>query len=91
MNDIAFHPVHDTLATAGSDGRYSFWDKDARTKLKTSDGAPNSITRCCFNKDGELFAYAVGYDWSKVTFFCSLLTEFDELGKNLKYKSENEG
>merc|ERR1719195_429365 len=37
VNDIAFHPVHGTLATVGSDGRYSFWDKDARTKLKTSD------------------------------------------------------
>ena len=34
MNDIAFHPTHGTLATVGSDGRFSFWDKDARTKLK---------------------------------------------------------
>ena len=37
MNDIKFHPIHGTLVTAGGDGRYSFWDKDARTKLKTSD------------------------------------------------------
>ena len=36
MNDIAFHPVHGTLATVGSDGKFSFWDKDARTKLKVS-------------------------------------------------------
>ena len=34
VNDIAFHPSHGTLATVGSDGRFSFWDKDARTKLK---------------------------------------------------------
>lgn len=34
VNDIAFHPQHGTLATVGSDGRYYFWDKDARTKLK---------------------------------------------------------
>lgn len=34
VNGIAFHPVHGTLATVGSDGRFSFWDKDARTKLK---------------------------------------------------------
>ena len=34
VNDIAFHPVHGTLSTVGSDGRYYFWDKDARTKLK---------------------------------------------------------
>ena len=38
MNDIAFHPQHGTLATVGSDGKYSFWDKDARTKLKVSNG-----------------------------------------------------
>jgi mRNA export factor len=30
VNDIAFHPVYMTLATVGSDGRFSFWDKDAR-------------------------------------------------------------
>jgi len=34
VNDIAFHPQHGTLATVGSDGKFSFWDKDARTKLK---------------------------------------------------------
>ena len=34
VNDIAFHPVHGTLSTVGSDGRYYYWDKDARTKLK---------------------------------------------------------
>ncbi|XP_003380588.1 mRNA export factor [Trichinella spiralis] len=65
VNDIAFHPQHGTLATVGSDGRYSFWDKDARTKLKMSEKLQNSITRCCFNKTGDIFAYAVGYDWSK--------------------------
>lgn len=31
VNDIAFHPVHGTLATVGSDGRYSFWDKVSNT------------------------------------------------------------
>ena len=65
MNDIAFHPVHGTLATVGSDGRFSFWDKDARTKLKTSEQCEQSITKCAFNKDGQIFAYAVSYDWSK--------------------------
>ena len=65
MNDIAFHPQHGTLSTVGSDGKYSFWDKDARTKLKTSDQCEQSITKACFNKDGNIFAYAVSYDWSK--------------------------
>ncbi|KAH6922993.1 hypothetical protein HPB50_020497 [Hyalomma asiaticum] len=65
VNDIAFHPVHMTLATVGSDGKFSFWDKDARTKLKTSEQMEQPITRCCFNARGEIFAYAVSYDWSK--------------------------
>ncbi|CAG0914771.1 unnamed protein product [Notodromas monacha] len=65
VNDIAFHPIHGTLATVGSDGRYSFWDKDQRTKLKTSDQMEQSITKCAFDASGQIFAYAVGYDWSK--------------------------
>ncbi|XP_034477304.1 mRNA export factor [Drosophila innubila] len=65
VNDIAFHPVHGTLVTVGSDGTFSFWDKDARTKLKSSEAMDQSITKCGFNANGQIFAYAVGYDWSK--------------------------
>lgn len=66
VNGIAFHPVHGTLATVGSDGRFSFWDKDARTKLKTSEQLDQPIAACCFNHNGNIFAYASSYDWSKV-------------------------
>lgn len=65
VNCIAFHPTHGTLATVGSDGRFSFWDKDARTKLKTSEQLDLPITSCTFNAQGNIFAYASGYDWSK--------------------------
>jgi len=66
VNDIAFHPVHGTLATVGSDGKYSFWDKDDRTKLKTSETVNDqSITCCTFDSRGQLFAYASSYDWHK--------------------------
>ena len=57
--------MHGTLVTVGSDGRFSFWDKDSRTKLKTSEPMEQSITTSCFNHNGQIFAYAVGYDWSK--------------------------
>lgn len=73
MNAISFHPVHGTLATVGSDGRFSFWDKDARTKLKTSEQLDQPITACCFNHNGNIFAYASSYDWSKVGDVKSLL------------------
>ncbi|CAB1353542.1 unnamed protein product [Coregonus sp. 'balchen'] len=65
VNAISFHPVHGTLSTVGSDGRFSFWDKDARTKLKTSEQLDQPITTCCFHNNGNIFAYASSYDWSK--------------------------
>lgn len=65
VNDIAFHPIHGTLATVGADGTFSFWDKDARTKLKASEMMEQPITKCAFNHNGQIFAYAVSYDWSK--------------------------
>ena len=57
--------VH-SFIISGSDGKFSFWDKDARTKLKTSEDMGLSITSCCFNSQGTIFAYATGYDWAKV-------------------------
>lgn len=65
VNDIAFHPLHGTLSTVGSDGTFSFWDKDARTKLKSSELLEQAVTKCAFNSNGQIFAYAVSYDWSK--------------------------
>ena len=61
--------MHGTLATVGSDGRFSFWDKDARTKLKTSEPLDQPITCCSFNAQGNIFAYSSSYDWSKVSIF----------------------
>ena len=65
VNDICFHPKYGTLATAGSDGRVSFWDKDSRTKLKTSDAMPHPVTCLSLHGSGQILAYAIGYDWSK--------------------------
>ncbi|KAI0087307.1 Poly(A)+ RNA export protein [Irpex rosettiformis] len=65
VNDITFHPVHGTFSTCGSDGTVNFWDKDARTRLKTFDPSPGPVSATCFNRTGTIFAYAVSYDWSK--------------------------
>lgn len=67
VNDIKFHPVHGTLVTAGSDSTYTFWDKDAHIKLKGFGPHEQPITKCCFNLNGQIFAYSIGYDWSKVS------------------------
>ncbi|EIM91015.1 WD40 repeat-like protein [Stereum hirsutum FP-91666 SS1] len=65
VNDIGFHPVHGTFSTCGSDGTINFWDKDARTRLKTFDACPGPIAATAFNRTGSIFAYAISYDWSK--------------------------
>ncbi len=35
-------------------------------RLKGFNRLPNSISACDFNAGGDMFAYAIGYDWSKV-------------------------
>jgi hypothetical protein len=65
VNAISFHPIHGTFSTAGSDGTFHFWDRDAHHRIKGFPpvGAPISAT--AFNNDGTIFSYAVSYDWSK--------------------------
>lgn len=66
INTVQIFPVDRTIfATAGSDGIFNFWDKDKRRRLSTFPAAGGAITSTAFNHDGSLFAYAVGYDWSK--------------------------
>ncbi|KAK8218696.1 putative nuclear pore complex protein [Phyllosticta capitalensis] len=65
VNDISFHPVHGTFSTAGADGTFHFWDKDAKHRLKGYPEVGGPITSTAFNSSGSIFAYAVSYDWSK--------------------------
>ncbi|MCJ1301914.1 RNA export factor gle2 [Hypocenomyce scalaris] len=65
VNAISFHPVHGTFSTAGSDGTFHFWDKDAKHRLKGYPEVGGTISSTCFNRNGNVFAYAVSYDWSK--------------------------
>jgi len=67
VTGIAKHPF-ETFATVGGDGDFVFWDYKARSRLKkcslNGNIENNTITCCSFNTTGNLFAYAVGYDWS---------------------------
>ena len=65
VNAIAFHPLFGTFATCGSDGCYVYWDKDIKQRLKLFAKLNNPITAATFNSSGSIFAYAIGYDWSK--------------------------
>jgi mRNA export factor len=65
VNAISFHPLHGTFSTAGSDGTFHFWDKDAKHRLKGYPEVGGSISATGFSRTGNIFAYAVSYDWSK--------------------------
>lgn len=65
VNSIAFHPIYGTFSTAGSDGIFCFWDKDAKQKLKVFPQLPGPVTATAFNRTGSIFAYAFGYDWAQ--------------------------
>ncbi|GJJ73695.1 mRNA export factor [Entomortierella parvispora] len=65
VNAISFHPVFGTFATAGSDGGFTFWDKDSKQKLKVFNKQAGPISAATFNRNGSIYAYAVSYDWSK--------------------------
>jgi len=65
VNSISFHQRYGTFATCGSDGTYVFWDKDSKQRLKLFNRNAQPITCSAFNRDGTIFGYATGYDWSK--------------------------
>lgn len=65
VNAISFHPEYGTFSTAGSDGTFHFWDKDAKHRLKGYPEVGGTISATDFNRTGSIFAYANSYDWSK--------------------------
>lgn len=65
VNSISFHPQHGTFSTAGSDGTFHFWDKDAKHRLKGFPSVGGTISATGFSRNGNIFAYAVSYDWSR--------------------------
>ncbi|CAJ0908620.1 12409_t:CDS:10 [Entrophospora sp. SA101] len=65
VNAISFHPLYGTFSTSGSDGSFSFWDKESKQRIKGFNTVGAPIIATDFNRNGTLFAYAVSYDWSK--------------------------
>jgi mRNA export factor len=41
------------------------WNKDARAKYRASEAFSGAIVCADQNEDGTLFAFSVGYDWSR--------------------------
>ena len=79
VNDIAFQNQFGTFATVGSDGVVTFWDKDNKQRLKAFNAIQQPIPCAAFNSQGNLFAYASSYDWSKGSAFYSPGTTPNEI------------
>lgn len=69
INAVRFNPHTGAFATAASDGHVFFWDKDrkGRARAKKFERMSAPVCDVDFFHDGSMYAYAVGYDWSKGT------------------------
>ncbi|KAJ3010504.1 mitotic spindle checkpoint protein Bub3 [Thoreauomyces humboldtii] len=61
VNAVAFHPVHGTFATGGSDGTVNVWDGNNRKRLRPYLQYPTGVSALAFNCDGTYLAVASSY------------------------------
>lgn len=61
VNAIAFHPVHGTFATGGSDGGVCVWDAYAKKRLWRLNPFDTSVSSLDFSADGTMLAIGVSY------------------------------
>jgi len=64
VNALRCHPMG-VLATGGSDGSMSIWDKDAKSRLKTFNCLRLPVVALDFDRTGQKLGYATSYDWSQ--------------------------
>ncbi|KAJ6606418.1 WD40-repeat-containing domain protein [Mycena vulgaris] len=63
VNALAFHPVYNTFASAGSDATVSIWDHKVKKRLRQYPKFSNPVGALAFNCDGTRLAVGVGYNW----------------------------
>ncbi|KAJ3859269.1 WD40 repeat-like protein [Lentinula novae-zelandiae] len=65
VNALAFHPIYNTFASAGSDGTVSVWDHKIKKRLRQYHKFNNPISSVAFNCDGTKLAIASCYTWDE--------------------------
>ncbi|KAJ3156812.1 hypothetical protein HDU86_003578 [Geranomyces michiganensis] len=65
VNAVAFHPIHGTFATGGSDGGLNLWDGNNRKRLRTYPQYPTGVSALAFNCDGTYLAVASSYTFDE--------------------------
>ncbi|KAJ3782766.1 WD40 repeat-like protein [Lentinula aff. detonsa] len=65
VNALAFHPIYNTFASAGSDGTVSVWDHKIKKRLRQYPKFNNPVSSIAFNCDGSKLAIASCYTWDE--------------------------
>lgn len=63
VNALAFHPVHGTFASGGSDGGLYTWDAFKKKRLWRADPFDTAVSTLDFSSDGSMLALGVSYTW----------------------------
>ncbi|GHJ84219.1 hypothetical protein NliqN6_0621 [Naganishia liquefaciens] len=62
INALAYHPIHNTFASGGSDGTVSIWDHNAKKRMKQYPAFATEVSCLAFSPDGEKLAIGVSYE-----------------------------
>ncbi|KAI8819489.1 WD40-repeat-containing domain protein [Fimicolochytrium jonesii] len=65
VNAIAFHPIHGTFASGGSDGVVYIWDHLNKKRMRQYPRYPTGISSLAFNCDGSMLAVASSYSFDE--------------------------
>ncbi|KAL4247587.1 WD40/YVTN repeat-like-containing domain superfamily protein [Abortiporus biennis] len=63
VNSLAFHPIYNTFASAGSDGTVSIWDHKLKKRLRQYPKYATAVPSISFSSDGTKLAVGVSYNW----------------------------
>ncbi|KDQ54325.1 hypothetical protein JAAARDRAFT_38492 [Jaapia argillacea MUCL 33604] len=65
VNSLAFHPVYNTFASAGSDGTVSIWDHKLKKRMRQYQKYHSAVPSIAFNSTGSYLAVGVSYNWDE--------------------------
>lgn len=64
VNSLSFNKEYNTFSSTGSDGQYIIWNKDSKSKYKSSVKSSLPVTVGCFSDDATIYAFSFGEDYS---------------------------
>ncbi|WVN86826.1 uncharacterized protein L203_101999 [Cryptococcus depauperatus CBS 7841] len=62
INALAYHPIHNTFVSGGSDGYVSVWDHNAKKRMKLYPKYLAPISALVFSPDGTKLAIGASYE-----------------------------